>query len=56
MIQASSVRCRSVRPCGRAWTALVENRRKDGDPYRMRANATPVRRGGTIIGYLSVRT
>ena len=41
---------------GRAWTALVKNRRKDGDHYWVRANATPIRRGGEVAGYLSVRT
>jgi aerotaxis receptor len=41
---------------GRSWTALVKNRRKDGDHYWVRANVTPVRRGGETVGYLSVRT
>jgi len=41
---------------GKSWTALVKNRRKDGDHYWVRANATPIRRGGSIIGYMSVRT
>jgi aerotaxis receptor len=41
---------------GEAWTALVKNRRKDGDHYWVRANATPVMRGGRHVGYLSVRT
>ena len=41
---------------GRTWSALVKNRRKDGDHYWVRANATPVRRGGEVVGYLSVRT
>jgi aerotaxis receptor len=27
---------------GMSWTALVKNRRKDGDHYWVRANATPV--------------
>jgi aerotaxis receptor len=40
---------------GRPWTALVKNRRKDGDHYWVRANVTPVREGGAVIGYLSVR-
>ncbi|MBX3621213.1 MAG: PAS domain-containing protein [Rhizobacter sp.] len=41
---------------GQSWTALVKNRRKDGDHYWVRANATPMRRGGRVVGYLSVRT
>lgn len=41
---------------GCAWTALVKNRRKDGDHYWVRANAAPMVRNGTLQGYLSVRT
>lgn len=41
---------------GRSWTALVKNRRKNGDHYWVRANATPVVRGGQVTGYMSVRT
>ena len=41
---------------GESWTALVKNRRKDGDHYWVRANATPMRRNGQLAGYLSVRT
>jgi aerotaxis receptor len=41
---------------GDAWSALVKNRRKDGDHYWVRANATPVHRGGAVVGYMSVRT
>ena len=41
---------------GQPWTALVKNRRKDGDHYWVRANATAVRRNGELIGYMSVRT
>ncbi|MCL4695687.1 MAG: PAS domain-containing protein [Burkholderiaceae bacterium] len=41
---------------GLSWTALVKNRRKDGDHYWVRANVTPMRRDGRLIGYLSVRT
>ena len=41
---------------GQSWTALVKNRRKDGDHYWVRANATPMRRNGQLVGYLSVRT
>jgi len=40
---------------GLPWTGLVKNRRKNGDHYWVRANATPVRKGGQIVGYLSVR-
>ncbi len=41
---------------GLPWTALVKNRRKNGDHYWVRANATPVRSGDRIVGYLSVRS
>jgi aerotaxis receptor len=41
---------------GMSWTALVKNRRKDGDHYWVRANATPVIRGQKLVGYMSVRT
>ena len=41
---------------GRPWTGMVKNRCKNGDFYWVVANATPVREGGTVIGYMSVRT
>lgn len=41
---------------GQSWTALVKNRRKNGDHYWVRANASPMRRNGQVTGYLSVRT
>ncbi|CAJ0739580.1 Aerotaxis receptor [Ralstonia mannitolilytica] len=41
---------------GQPWTALVKNRRKNGDHYWVRANATPVVRNGRTTGYMSVRT
>jgi len=41
---------------GLSWTALVKNRRKNGDHYWVRANATPVMRDGKLMGYMSVRT
>ncbi|WER48993.1 methyl-accepting chemotaxis protein [Cupriavidus sp. WKF15] len=41
---------------GEPWTALVKNRRKNGDHYWVRANATPVVRHGRPVGYMSVRT
>lgn len=41
---------------GQSWTALVKNRRKNGDHYWVRANAAPMRRNGVLVGYLSVRT
>nr|WKF59859.1 Aerotaxis receptor [Paraburkholderia busanensis] len=40
---------------GRPWTALVKNRRKNGDHYWVHANVTPVVEKGAIVGYLSVR-
>ncbi|VWC86337.1 aerotaxis receptor [Burkholderia lata] len=41
---------------GEPWTALVKNRRKNGDHYWVRANAIPVMRDGEPQGYMSVRT
>jgi aerotaxis receptor len=41
---------------GQSWRALVKNRRKNGDHYWVCANAAPMRRNGTLTGYLSVRT
>ncbi len=41
---------------GEPWSALVKNRRKDGDHYWVRANAAAQRRNGELIGYISVRT
>ncbi|ARP85479.1 methyl-accepting chemotaxis protein [Bordetella genomosp. 9] len=40
---------------GRPWTAMVKNRRKNGDHYWVRANVTPVMRDGEAVGFLSVR-
>ena len=41
---------------GRPWSGLVKNRRKDGGFYWVVANISPVREGGQVIGYQSVRT
>ncbi|MEC5384243.1 PAS domain-containing methyl-accepting chemotaxis protein [Uliginosibacterium sp. H3] len=41
---------------GRPWKGLVKNRRKDGGFYWVVANASPVREGGAIVGYQSVRS
>ncbi len=41
---------------GLPWSALVKNRRKNGDHYWVRANTIPVMRNGAIHGYMSVRT
>ncbi|MBW8831677.1 MAG: PAS domain-containing protein [Burkholderiales bacterium] len=46
----------STLKAGKSWTALVKNRRKNGDHYWVRANATPIIRGGQVTGYMSVRT
>ncbi len=40
---------------GHPWTALVKNRRKDGDHYWVQANVTPVLENGKPKGYMSVR-
>lgn len=41
---------------GRPWSGLVKNRRKTGEHYWVLANATPMRDGEHITGYLSVRS
>ncbi|MDR7094697.1 methyl-accepting chemotaxis protein [Hydrogenophaga laconesensis] len=41
---------------GSPWSALVKNRRKNGDHYWVEANATPVVEHGKTVGYMSVRT
>jgi aerotaxis receptor len=41
---------------GLPWTGLVKNRRKNGDHYWVRANATPMKDGDRITGFLSVRS
>jgi aerotaxis receptor len=40
---------------GHPWTALVKNRRKNGDYYWVQANVTPVLENGKPRGYMSVR-
>jgi aerotaxis receptor len=40
---------------GRPWQAVVKNRRSDGGFYWVVANASPVREGGRIVGYQSIR-
>jgi len=40
---------------GRPWTNLVKNRAKNGDFYWVVANVTPIREGGHVVGYMSVR-
>ncbi|HHR5860530.1 TPA: methyl-accepting chemotaxis protein [Providencia alcalifaciens] len=46
----------STLKAGEPWTALVKNRRKNGDHYWVRANVIPVVRKGKVKGYISVRT
>ncbi|MBI3223011.1 MAG: Tar ligand binding domain-containing protein [Nitrosomonadales bacterium] len=41
---------------GRPWTGYVKNRCKNGDYYWVLANATPIREGGQVVGYMSVRS
>ena len=41
---------------GSPWSAMVKNRRKNGDHYWVLANATPVLENGQVVGYMSVRT
>jgi aerotaxis receptor len=46
----------STLKAGKSWTALVKNRRKNGDHYWVRANATPMIHNGLTTGFMSVRT
>ena len=41
---------------GKPWTGVVKNRRKGGGFYWVLANVTAIRAGGTVTGYMSVRT
>lgn len=41
---------------GEPWSALVKNRRKNGDHYWVRSNTVPVVREGKVQGFMSVRT
>ena len=41
---------------GLPWRGIVKNRRKDGGFYWVVANISPVREGGRIVGYQSVRS
>lgn len=41
---------------GLPWTGLVKNRCKNGDYYWVKANATPIRENGQVVGFMSVRT
>ena len=40
---------------GTPWTGMVKNRCKNGDHYWVKANVTPIRDSGQVIGYMSVR-
>ncbi len=40
---------------GKPWIGIVKNRCKNGDHYWVDACITPMREGGEIIGYISVR-
>ena len=37
---------------GQPWSALVKNRRKNGDYYWVRANAIPIVRNGVVKGHM----
>ena len=41
---------------GKPWTGIVKNRCKNGDHYWVEANATPLREGDAVVGYVSVRS
>lgn len=40
---------------GKPWIGIVKNRCKNGDHYWVDACITPIREGGEIVGYISVR-
>ncbi|KPC54205.1 methyl-accepting chemotaxis protein [Amantichitinum ursilacus] len=40
---------------GKPWRGLVKNRRRDGGFYWVIANVSPVREGGQVVGYQSIR-
>ncbi|HEX2011861.1 MAG TPA: methyl-accepting chemotaxis protein [Roseateles sp.] len=42
--------------CGKPWSGLVKNRRKNGDHYWVMANVTPLLDGGRPVAYMSVRS
>lgn len=41
---------------GRPWVGLVKNRCKNGDYYWVKANVTPLMKGGHVAEYMSVRS
>jgi aerotaxis receptor len=41
---------------GLPWTGVIKNRRANGDFYWVHASVTPIRRNGTTLGYMSVRS
>ena len=41
---------------GRPWTQFVKNRRKNGDYYWVKAQATPIYEDEKVVGYMSVRS
>ncbi|HRH80560.1 MAG TPA: methyl-accepting chemotaxis protein [Thiobacillaceae bacterium] len=41
---------------GKPWSGLVKNRRKNGDHYWVRAQVTPEKLNGQIVGFLSIRS
>jgi methyl-accepting chemotaxis protein len=41
---------------GKPWNGMVKNRCKNGDHYWVEANVAPIRQGGAVIGYMSVRS
>jgi methyl-accepting chemotaxis protein len=41
---------------GRPWMGLMKNRRKNGDYYWDIASATPIREGGAVTGFMTIRT
>jgi len=49
------VRHPDMPPEGKPWNGIVKNRCKNGDYYWVEANVAPIREGGKVTGYMSVR-
>ena len=41
---------------GKSWQGFVKNRCKNGDFYWVDANVSPLKEGGAVVGYVSIRS
>ncbi|MGB0899429.1 MAG: PAS domain-containing protein [Psychrobium sp.] len=55
MPQAAFKNMWSTLEMGRPWVGMVKNRCKNGDYYWVKANVTPLMKGGRVNEYMSVR-